>query len=104
MEKLERGALDRQRKLVSVSVQPTELPNLERSARFLEDMQVLWSHNGVTNEQREALIREVFHRITIDGKDLMSIEPKPAYVPLFALMATNKELGYREFDSTLSPP
>ena len=102
--KLEKQTLERQLKLVGAPPQPTELPNLERSARLLEDMQVLWSHKGVTDEQREALIREVFHRITIDGKELMSIEPKPAYVPLFALMATNEELGYRELDSRPTPP
>ena len=66
-------------------------------------MQVLWSHDGVTDEQREALLREVFNRITIDGKQFMSIEPRPAYVPLFASMATNEKLGYWEFDSTRSP-
>ena len=67
-------------------------------------MQVLWSHAGVTDEQREAFVREVFNRITIDGKQFMSIEPKPAYVPLFASMATNEESGYRELDSPSSPP
>jgi hypothetical protein len=98
--KLDRQTLERQLKLVAQPPQPTELPNLERSARLLEDMQVLWSHNGVTDEQREALVREVFNRITIDGKQFMSIEPKPAYVPLFASIVTNQEFGYRELDST----
>ena len=102
--RLERQTLERQLKLVAQPHQPTELPNLERSARLLEDMQVLWSHDGVTDEQREALLREVFNRITIDGKQFMSIEPRPAYVPLFASMATNEKLGYWEFDSPPSPP
>ena len=47
--KLARRTLERERKLVSVSVQPTELSNLERSARFLEDMQDFWSHAGVAD-------------------------------------------------------
>ena len=102
--KLERQTLERQLKLSTEPVQPSELPNLERSARLLEDMQVLWSHEGVTDQQREALVREVFHRITIEGKEFISIEPKPAYVPLFASMATNEEFGYWEPNSPPSPP
>jgi len=102
--KLERQTLERQQKLVGKPHQPTELPNLERSARLLDDIQVLWSHDGVTDEQREALVKEVFSRITIDGKQFMSIEPRPAYVPLFASMATNEESGYWEFNPPPSPP
>ena len=48
-------------------------------------------------------MREVFRRITIDGKDFVSIEPKAEYVPLFAVIASGQKYGYREFDPTLSP-
>ena len=65
--------------------------------------QVLWLHEGVTDEQREAMVREVFHRITIDGKQFISIEPKPAYAPLFASTVTNEESGYWEANSAPSP-
>ena len=78
--------------------------NLERSAQLLQDMQVLWSHPGVTDEQREALVQEVFHRITIAGKELLSIEPKASYAPLFASMVTTAEYGYWEPNSPPSPP
>ncbi len=80
------------------------MPNLERSAQLLQDMQVLWSHPGVTDEQREALVQEVFHRITIAGKELLSIEPKTSYAPLFASMVTTAEYGYWEPNSPSSPP
>ncbi len=60
--------------------------NLERSAQLLQDMQVLWSHPGVTDEQRKALVQEVFHSITMAGKELLSIEPNTSYAPLFASM------------------
>ena len=76
---------------MAVPTQPTELPNLERSAKLLEDLPVLWSHPGVTHEQREELVREVFHRITIDGKEFMSIEPKAPYAPLFASIVTSED-------------
>ncbi len=99
----EREILQRQLKLVVVPARPPQLPNLERSARLLDGMQVLWSHPGVSDEQREKLVQEVFHRITIDGKELMSVEPKPAYEPLFASIVTSKKYGYWEPKSTPSP-
>ena len=36
----------------------------------------------------------MFHRITIDGNEFMSIEPKAPYAPLFASIVTSEELGY----------
>ena len=89
----EREILRRQLKLVAEPIRAPQLPNLERSAQLLDDIQALWSHPGVTDSQREELVREVFHRITIDGKELMSVEPKPAYEPIFASTMTNEEYG-----------
>ena len=54
-------------KLLAKPSRAPELPNLERAARLLEDLLSLWLHPEVTHEQREALVREVFRRITIDG-------------------------------------
>jgi hypothetical protein len=102
--KSERETLARQLKLVSAPTPMPQLPNLERSAQFLDDLQVLWQHPGATDQQREELIREVFHRITIEGKDFQSIEPKPAYAPLFASMVTDERYGYQELESTPTPP
>ena len=99
----EREILQRQLKLVAEPVRPPQLPNLERSAQLLDDIKELWSHPGVTDAQREDLVREVFHRITIDGKKIMSIEPKPAFEPLFASIVTNEKYGYWETDSPPSP-
>jgi site-specific DNA recombinase len=99
----ERETLTRQLKLTTSPGQPTQLPNLERSARLLEDLQALWHHPGVTHEQREKLVREVFHRITIDGKVIVSIEPKTAYAPLFASIVTDQRFGYWESESRPSP-
>ena len=63
---------------------------------------MLWQHSGVTHEQRESLVREVFRRITIEGKEFVSIEPQPAYVPLVATIVADQEFGYRGPKSTLS--
>lgn len=41
----------------------------------------------------ESLVRVVFYRIIIDGKDFASIEPKTANVPLFAAMLTAQKGG-----------
>ena len=85
----ERVALERQMKLVSPPTQPRHLPNLERAAELLNNLPILWSHSGVTDEQRESFLREVFVQIEIDGKQITAIEPKPTYIPLFAAMLLN---------------
>ena len=100
---IEKAGLERQLKLAAPPSRPPQLPNLERAAELLEELPPLWLHEGVTNEQREALLQEVFHRITIDGKEFASIEPNPAYVPPFATMLTDQQMGYRAVESTPSP-
>ena len=99
----EREALERQLKLLAKPTQTPELPNLERAAQLLDDLPSLWQHPGVTHEQREALIQEVFRKITIDGKDFVSIEPNPSYVPIFAAVVTGQKLGYRALKPPPSP-
>ena len=64
----------------------------------------LWLRPGVSHEQRENLVQEVFRNITIDGRDFVSIEPRPPYVPLFATMVADQQLGYREPKSPPPPP
>jgi len=100
----ERAALERQMKLVSPLTQSRNLPNLQRAAELLENMPALWSHSGVTDEQRESFLREVFAQITIDGKQITAIEPKSSYTPLFATMALNPESGYCKTDSSVLTP
>lgn len=94
----------RQLKLADRPQALPELPNLERAATLLEDLPTLWLHSGVTHEQRESMVREVFRRITIDGKEFVSIEPQAAYVPLFATMVAAQEFGYRVLKSPPAPP
>ena len=77
--------MERQIKLLKKPTQTPELPNLEWAARLREDLPRLWVHPGVTYEQREALVQELFRGITIDGKEFVSIEPNPSYVPIFAV-------------------
>ena len=100
----ERDTLMRQLKLLGRPSTLPKIPNLESAASLLEDLPKLWLHSGVTHEQRELLVREVFHCITIDGKEFVSIEPQAAYAPLFATMIAGQEFGYRVLKSPPSPP
>ena len=100
----ERDPLIRQLELADRPQVPTEMPNLERAASLLKDLPTLWQHSGVTHEQRESLVREVFQRITIEGKEFVSIEPKSAYVPLFASIVADQEFGYRGPEPPPAPP
>jgi hypothetical protein len=89
----ERGIIMSQLKVhTSTTVMPTHLPKLERAANFLEDLPALWLHPGEAHEEREALVRQVFLRITIDGKEFVDIEPNAPYAPLFASIVTSEEL------------
>ena len=99
----ERIPLERQLKLAAPTPRTFKVPNLERAAELLNDLSTLWSNPGVTLEQQEALVREVFSRVTIDGKMFTSIEPKPVYAPLFASMAVNEGYGYRALEPTPTP-
>ena len=100
----EREILMRQLKVHTATGQPIHLPTLERAANFLEDLPALWLHPGVTHEEREAPVQQVFRRITIDGKEFVDIKPKPEYAPLFATMVTAQKVGYQELESPPSPP
>ncbi len=99
-----RSTLERQIKLVTSSARPFVMPNLEKAADFLRDLPALWSHPGITHQQRESLVKEVFSGITIEGRSLVSVEPKPPYVPLFAVIVVDQGFGYRAFEPPPSPP
>ena len=100
----DRAELERQIKVITPDTTPTEMPNLERAAQLLKELPTLWQHEGVDNKQREALIQEVFNKISLDGKSLVAVEPKPAYSPLFADILLQNSFGYRDLNSPPSPP
>ena len=79
---------------------PVIIPNLERAVKLLDDLQSLWTHPGVSDAQRERLISETFVRILIRGEELMAIEPRAIYAPLFATVVTNRRVGYGRGDWT----
>ena len=85
----ERIPLERQLKLAAPTHRPFKVPKLEKTTELLNDLSTLWSNPRVILEQQEALFREVFTRVTIDGKMFTSIEPKPVYTPLFVSMVVN---------------
>ncbi|MBU2609144.1 MAG: hypothetical protein KKF26_07490, partial [Chloroflexi bacterium] len=101
----EKQDLDRQLKSLNRVNIPINMPNLDRASKLLEELPSLWSHPGVEDSQREALIKDVFTSITLGGKSLISIEPKPEYAPLFAsIVMDHNKVENRKFDSPPSPP
>jgi DNA invertase Pin-like site-specific DNA recombinase len=100
----ERTSLERQFKVSNPDPRPPALPNLEKAAQLLNNLPALWSHQGVTNEQRESLVQEVFNKISIDGGTLVAVEPKSAYLPLFGAMLVQNSYGYRDLEPPPSPP
>ena len=62
---------------------------------ILEDLPSRWQHPGVTHEQRAALVREVFRKIKIDGKEIVSIGPDPPGIhTYFAAVVSGQKLEY----------
>jgi len=100
----ERAALERQLRSIHPPLRSPQLPNLERAAQLLTDLPGLWLHPGVSHEQRENLVREVFKGITIDGTRFMTIKPRPVYVPLFATMLLESNVDYCGREPPPSPP
>ncbi len=84
----EKQELVRQANAIPLPVIPADLINLDRAAQLLSDLRSLWEHPGVTDEQRESLIKEVFEEMRLRGSNLVSIKPKPQYQPLFAYIVT----------------
>jgi len=79
-----KSALERQHHAIAARMTPSETPNLERAADLLNNLPVLWKHPGVTDSQRQELLREVFEGIYIEGKAITAVQPNPQYLPLFA--------------------
>ena len=100
----ERAELEKQLKLLNPVPQTYNLPNLDRAAQLLNDMPSLWNNQGVTDEQREALIKETFNRIIVDSKQITAIEPKPEYSPLLASIIVKDQYAYCGVNSPPSPP
>jgi hypothetical protein len=91
----EKQELLRQASAIPLPVVPADLINIDRAAQLLSDLPSLWEHPGVTDEQRESLIREVFEDMHLRGSSLVSMTPKPQYKPLFACIVTQGVRKYR---------
>lgn len=62
----------------------TKIIDIKRAEELLSDLPDLWSNPGVTDNQRESFIHEIFQKVEISGSDLVAIEPKLDYQPIFA--------------------
>ena len=67
----------------------------ERLRRALENLRKQHQWGNIYGDEyrteREALVWQVFLRITIDGKDLVDIEPKPEYAPFLPPWSRHKK-------------
>ncbi len=84
----DKNELERQLNAIAPAIKHAQLPNLERAAYLLTELPALWEHPGVSDKQRETLIREMFQEVRIRGHHLVAIKPKPEYQPLFAYIVT----------------
>ena len=82
--KAENRVLQRQVRSIQPSSPQAMMPNLDRASRLLQDLPSLWNHTGVTAAQRRRLAREVFQEVRLREGGLVSVRPRPKYVPLFA--------------------
>ncbi len=91
----EKRELERQVNAIPSPIIPADFVNLDRAAELLSDLPSLWTHRGVSDEQRESLIKEVFQEMRLRGNFLVAIKPKPEYQPLFAYIVTEGVRKYR---------
>ena len=80
----EKRELERQVNTLPQPIIPPDLVNLDRVTQLLSDFSSCWEQPAVTDEQREALINEVFEETRLRGPNLVAIKPKSEYQPLFA--------------------
>jgi len=84
----ERRPVDQQLDALAKTTLPIHLPNLKKAAEFLADFPALWTHPGITDHQREEFIQRVFDQVRLRGRELVAIQPKTTYQPLFAYAVT----------------
>lgn len=69
--------------------------NLTRACELMSELVNVFSHEGVTDVQREAFIKEVFASVRLDGNKLIAIEPKAVYKPIFTAILNRGVLSGR---------
>ncbi len=91
----EKQELERQENVIPMPVIHADSLNLDRAGKLLSEVGSLWEHPGVSDLERESLIKELFEEMHLRGSNLVSIKPKPQYLPLFACIVTEGVRKYR---------
>ena len=83
-----------------------QVPNLGRARELLNNLPALWEHSGVSDSQRQDLLRNTFEEVTIVGRELVAIRPRPEHAPHFAYMTLWQRgcLWSGRVDSNHRPP
>ena len=84
----EKRELERQTNSLPQTIIPSDLVNLDRVTQLLSDFPSFWEQSAVTDEQREAMINEVFEETRLRGPRLVAFTPKSEYQALFAYIVT----------------
>ena len=64
-------------------------PNFFRTFLHFGSTPALWVHEGVSDNQREEFVGELFATASINGNTLVALEPKMQYGPLFAYLVAD---------------
>jgi hypothetical protein len=78
----------KQVKTIPLPRKSPDLNDIETAAHLLSDFPNLWEYSGVTDQQRETLMKKVFDEIRVNGHELVSVKPNPEFLPLFAYILT----------------
>jgi DNA invertase Pin-like site-specific DNA recombinase len=81
--KHEKRQLDQRLAQKAIRSTKDESVDFARMELLLSEFESLWSHPGVSDEQRERLISEVFLQVRLRGGILVAIQPRPEYQPIF---------------------
>lgn len=73
------------KQLGSQTLEPAMLvPRLESGVEVMKSARTLWEAPGVTQETKGQLVRELFEEVKVGLEGIVSVRPRPEYVPLFA--------------------
>ena len=62
---------------------PREVLDVEQAVNYLRDVGSLWAESP--HDLQREFVREVFQRIVIEGREVVSITPRTLYAPLFVI-------------------
>jgi hypothetical protein len=93
--KYRRQRADVERSLAEFDPAPhhTTLDDVRRAAELLQDAGKLFSHPGVSGEQRKQFVAAFVEEVRLDENGIAALRPRPAFVPVLAVSNPAKRGG-----------